>query len=146
MRRVLRPGGVIGIADADHGAMLREPHMPLVDRAHRLLLEVITHNGGDPFRARHHRGLLREAGFVGVVGGATTETVGVWGTAEETREFAAWESGQLRQPAVVEVLAGQGLADRATIEAMAEALVAWGEHPDALFALIGVTAVGWVPE
>ena len=60
---VLKRGGVVGIADPDHGAMLREPYIPLVEDAHHLLMRVVAHHGGDNFRARHHHQLLREAGF-----------------------------------------------------------------------------------
>jgi hypothetical protein len=29
---------------------------------------------------------------------------------------------------------------------MHAAMLAWGDHPDAILAIIGVTAVGWVDE
>jgi SAM-dependent methyltransferase len=146
MKRVLKRGGVVGIADPDHGAMLREPHIPLVDEAHHLLMRVVAHNGGDNYRARHHHQLLREAGFARPTAGATLDTVGVWATPDETRLFAAWEADQLRQPATVELVSAQGWADPAKLNAMHAAMLAWGDHPDAILAIIGVTAVGWVEE
>jgi ubiquinone/menaquinone biosynthesis C-methylase UbiE len=144
MKRVLKPGGVVGIADPDHGAMLREPSMPLVDEAHHLLMRVVAHNGGDNYRARHHQRLLREAGFVRPAAGASLDTVGVWATPDETRQFAAWEADQLRQPATVELVTAQGWADTAKLDSMHAAMLAWGDEPDAMLAIIGVTAVGWV--
>jgi ubiquinone/menaquinone biosynthesis C-methylase UbiE len=72
MKRKLKRGGVVGIADPDHGAMLREPYIPLVEDAHHLLMRVVAHRGGDNFRARHHHQLLREAGFARPAAGATT--------------------------------------------------------------------------
>jgi hypothetical protein len=78
------------------------------------------------------------------VAGATFHTAGVWGTPEETRLFAAWEADHLRQPAVVELVTEQGWADQATLDAMHAAMLAWGDHPDAFCAILGVAAVGWV--
>ncbi len=144
MKRVLKSGGVVGIADPDHGAMLREPHVPLVDEAHRLLMRVVAHHGGDTYRARHHRQMLRDAGFARPVVGATLETVGVWATPEETRLFGAWEADQLLQPETVALVTEQGWADETRLNAMHAALLAWGNHRDAMLAIIGVTAVGWV--
>ena len=37
----------------------------------------------------------------------------------------------------------QGWATREELERMAEALIAWGEAPDAFYARPGFTAIGW---
>ncbi len=92
MKRVLKPGGVIGVADDEHSTIIFEPRTPLLTELYRLLLRVVEHHGGDPYRARHHRRLLAEAGFTRPVAGATLGTGGVWGTPEDTRVFAAWMS------------------------------------------------------
>jgi hypothetical protein len=110
----------------------------------RLVARVVEHHGGDPYRARHHRRLLAEAGFARPVAGATLGTAGFWGTPEDTRFAAAWLSGQLRLPAFVEVVTARGWADQATLDAMVAAALAWGERSDAFLAVMGVTALGWV--
>ena len=38
---------------------------------------------------------------------------------------------------------GQGWATREELGRMAEALIAWGEAPDAFYARPGFTAIGW---
>jgi hypothetical protein len=106
----------------------------------------LQHHGGDPYAARHHRRLLLEAGFVRPVAGATTWAAGVWGTPEETHDFAAWFANQLGQAATAELVMTQGWADQATLAAIVAELLAWGERPDAYFAMMGVTAVGWVDD
>ncbi len=53
---------------------------------------------------------------------------------------------QYREPAFVATVLEHGWADRATLEAMAADFEAWGEDPDAYWALVNPAAAGWVPE
>jgi len=145
MRRVLRPGGVVGICDDDHGARLFVPANPLLDRMWALWSRVVQQNGGDPFRARHHRRLLLDAGFERAEASATVTAGGHWGTAEGTRFVATAIVNYLEEPAFVEVALGQGWVDRPTLAAMADAVRAWGERPDAFLAFLACAAVAWVP-
>jgi hypothetical protein len=104
----------------------------------------VEHHGGDPYRARHHRRLLLEAGFVRPVAGASLGTAGVFGTDEDTRRNAAWFAEQFRAPAFANLVMEQGWVDPSTFEAVVKELLAWGERPDAYKAVMGVTALGWV--
>jgi ubiquinone/menaquinone biosynthesis C-methylase UbiE len=143
MKRVLKSGGIVGIADDDFATKLLAPESPAVTDLVSLLLRVVEHHGGDPYRARHHRRLLLEAGFTRPIAGATLGTVGAWGTADETRTLAAWMADQARQPAFANLVIEQGWTDQASLESMIAGVLAWGEQPDALWVVTGVTAVGW---
>jgi ubiquinone/menaquinone biosynthesis C-methylase UbiE len=144
MRRVLRPGGVIALADDDHDSFIWEPRIPLMTAWHHLVMRVIEHHGGDLRRSRHHRRLLQQGGFARPVAGATLGGGGVWGTPEETRLIAAWAAEQLRQPGFVQLVTEQGWADQSALDAIAAAVLAWGDQPDALLAVMALTALGWV--
>ncbi len=48
MRRVLRPGGVVGVRDADWASGIFWPRDVLMDLAYDLYARVWTHNGGHP--------------------------------------------------------------------------------------------------
>ncbi len=143
MRLVLKPGGVVGIADSEHSATVWEPRTPLITAALDLFLRVVAHHGGDGHRARHHRRLLLEAGFARPVATATLGNFGAWGTPEDTRLIAAWFADQLRAPAIAALALAQGWVDQATLEAMAAEVLAWGERPDAFAVVMGVAALGW---
>jgi hypothetical protein len=109
---------VVGIADDDADTILWEPRTPLLMEALALMKRLIEHHGGNPYGARHCRRLLLEAGFTRAVAGASTWCGGVWGTPEETRDFAAWFADQLTAPAAVELATAQGWADQAALHAM----------------------------
>jgi SAM-dependent methyltransferase len=147
MRRVLRPGGVIGVADDDLGTLLISPATPLFEEFFGLLVRLFQEmRGGHPFSARHHRRTLLDAGFVDVVAGASLASFGVYGTREETRDIAAWCDQFSQVWRLREVAQERGWADEQHLAAMAEAIKAWGERPDAFLAVTSVTAVGRVDE
>jgi len=146
MKRVLKPGGVVGIADDDGATVLWEPRTPLLTEALGLFLRLIKYHGGDPYGARNLRRRLLDAGFARPIATASIWAGGVWGTPEETRDFAAWFAGQLIAPAIVQVLTSQGWVDQHALDAIVAEILAWGERPDAYFAVMGVAAVGWVDQ
>jgi ubiquinone/menaquinone biosynthesis C-methylase UbiE len=143
IRRVLKPGGVIGIADGSSPVTFRYP-------SNRLLVKWDEIRGRErPYRtgrqgALELRTLLRQAGFARseASGTLTTETGRVTGTIEETREVARTHlirlRGMLGQLALAE---GWTTADE--LERIAEALAVWGEAPDAFYARPSFTAIGW---
>lgn len=139
MHRVLKPGGMVGIHDPDLGTWLYDP--PTIEPAVQLILRVAEHNGASFFYARHQRRLLREAGFVRTAGYAVAES---HGTPERTRMMAQAGVQQLRDPAFVETVLTQGWADELSLIAMVAAMEAWGEDPDAYWAVLAPAAVGWV--
>ena len=143
IRRVLRPGGVVGVRDPDFGTAVLSPPIPLVERAGRLLVRLRALGGGRPRDARHHRRLLLRAGFVRCAGFAFAECQG--GVAE-TRAFAAVFAEVLGRPDTIAAAVARGWAEPATLGAMPAAIRAWGERPDAFRALLDCAAVGWKPD
>jgi SAM-dependent methyltransferase len=141
VRRVLKPGGWLGLRDDDWASCLWEPRDPLLDRAVALWLRVWQHDGGDPYYARHQRRLLREAGFGRSAGAATASC---FGTPERTREVAEILVVLFEHPAFVRTVAEQGWADGAALASMHAALRTWGAHPDAYYAILYPEAIGWV--
>jgi ubiquinone/menaquinone biosynthesis C-methylase UbiE len=139
MRRVLRPGGCIGIRDPDLGLEVWAPELPLLAESQALRRRVLQHNGGGPFYARHQRRLLLEAGFARVEASASLQC---YGTAEETRRSASVAAATFA--ALARTAIEQGWVDQAAVDAMLTEIVAWGERPDAFRAIGLCHAVGWV--
>jgi SAM-dependent methyltransferase len=95
LRRVLRPGGVLGVRDPDTGAELRLPASRLLDRFFDLGQRFGEDAGASPSYARHQRRLLVESGFARTQGFAFA--VGD-GDLDATRSAAASYAGWFATP------------------------------------------------
>jgi ubiquinone/menaquinone biosynthesis C-methylase UbiE len=144
VRRVLKPGGVIGIADGSSTVTFRYPTNPLLQAYDSLRGREREHNMRRPYDALALRALLREAGFARTRASGTlaTEAGAPAGSLEETRRVAQNHVIRLRGPLGKLALA-QGWAMSEELEQMVQALIAWGEAPDAFYARPSLTAIGW---
>ncbi len=138
MRRVLKPGGIVGIRCADMRTSLPAPSDETLDRAWNIYLKYRRHCGGDPAFGRRCRALLREAGFTDSIGTASCDT---WGTEEATQAFTTFLLDELTGPKIREVAVEKGWADQDQMDKAVTAIHQWGEHPDAIFAVVWFEAV-----
>ncbi|HEU5317404.1 MAG TPA: methyltransferase domain-containing protein [Chloroflexota bacterium] len=143
MRRVLKPGGVAGIADGSSPLRFRFPTNALLEK-YDSLRSGTRERDSRPTIALRLRALLREAGFTRTeaTGGMATESSPPAGSIEETRRVAETHVIALRGTLGQEALA-QGRLTASELEEMAAALTAWGEHPDAFYARPVFHALGW---
>jgi ubiquinone/menaquinone biosynthesis C-methylase UbiE len=144
MRRVLKPGGVIGIVDGSSTLTFRYPTNPFLDKWDKLRALERQHRTGRPAEMLPLRTLLGEAGFqrTQALGTLTTEVGPPAGTIEETRKLAQNHVVRLRG-VLGELAIAQGWATEAELEAIAGALLAWGDAPDAFYARPSFSAIGW---
>jgi SAM-dependent methyltransferase len=144
MRRVLKPGGVIGIVDGSSMITFRYPPNPLLERWDRLRALEREYNTGRPSDGLPLRALLRAAGFARTEASATmaTEAGPPAGSLEQTRRVAHNHSIRLHG-VLGELAVAQGWATKQELEQVAEALTAWGEAPDAFYSRPVFTAIGW---
>jgi ubiquinone/menaquinone biosynthesis C-methylase UbiE len=143
MRRVLTPGGIVGLRDDDWGTVLFEPSTPLLRLWQSLMVKVWAHNGGDPFIGRKHRRLLNEAGFMRTQASSSAES---YGTLEATSAFSTSMVEHHRAAAFARVVLEQGWADQRELEAMYREVLSWGERDDAFFSYTFCETIGWKSE
>jgi ubiquinone/menaquinone biosynthesis C-methylase UbiE len=140
MRRVLKPGGVVGVTDTDESTRITSPSTPLLEEMISLALRV-REVVGSPRYSTHLRSLLLQAGFARAEAYAVAAS---FGTPETLRRFAAAIPELLRQPWLVELVTKRGWADQAKLEAMIAEAQAWSQRPDAYHAALDCQAIGWV--
>lgn len=138
MKRVLKPGGVIGVRDDDQGGLILSPYSPEMERVIQLLKMFIRHSGGDPCVGRRHRELLRKAGFVKVQASGTCECDGTYQDTKKRGVLAARLIENMSETALK-----LGWADAGELARLKNAAEEWGENPDAFDAIIWCEAVGY---
>jgi ubiquinone/menaquinone biosynthesis C-methylase UbiE len=135
MFRVLKPSGVIGVADGDLGCLIDEPSSEEMKETIALYERLWRHNGGDMRLGRRNRSLLREAGFTQIL--TTSRSVDI------PVEFEAFYfSDGLLSARLGDPITALGWADRATLERYAQAWADWGQNPDAVSIALEVQSVG----
>ena len=132
MRRVTRPGGIVAVRDAVYSAMTWYPEFEGMELWRSVYMATARANGGEPDTGGRLLAWAHQAGFTEVTASAST-----WCYA--TPADRAWQSETWAQrcltsfgPRAVEL----GLADRADLEAMAQAWRQWGDSEDAWFVVV----------
>jgi ubiquinone/menaquinone biosynthesis C-methylase UbiE len=142
VRRVLKPGGVVGVCSSDYGGAIIAPIDPLLEQWVALHRRHRESYGGNPLMGRFLRATLLEAGFVRVVGSASSE---YYGDAEGTRSIAGTAIGLSQGAGWGDTVVAKRFTDRETLDQLVAAWRAWGERPDALYVIPHGEAVGWAP-
>ena len=132
MRRLTRPGGIVAVRDAVYSAMTWFPEPAGMEQWRSVYMATARANGGEPDAGSRLLSWARAAGFADASASAST-----WCYA--TPADRAWQSQTWAQrcltsfgPRAVEL----GLADRADLEAMAQAWRQWGDSEDAWFVVV----------
>ncbi len=138
MRRILKPGGVLGILDPDYGAQLQTPSSPGLQELNGWMHSFSEQNAS-PYYARHQREYLLEAGFTRTEGFALAVGGGNPRMTPMMYQMVMKPTIEAIRPWIVE----QGLADDARIDALLAEGLTWSSRPDAFFALLQCAAVAW---
>ncbi|HRJ41353.1 MAG TPA: methyltransferase domain-containing protein [Caldilineaceae bacterium] len=142
MRRVLKPGGVIGIRDIDLGGHLIAPDDPSLHRWLEIYEADWASLGGHPRIGRQLRGLLHKAGFSDVQATASYE---VYADGERLRFASHLAVSRVREADYVDRVLENGLASREQLAAIATVWSAWPQQPDAFLGIAHGEAVAWKP-
>jgi SAM-dependent methyltransferase len=133
MRRVVRPGGLVAVRDADYGAMSWFPEWPGLAEWARINTEVVSRHGGTPSAGRRLVAWARAAGFHDV-----TASASVWCFAE-ANDRAWWASlwaERMTLSALARHAVADGVATSEQLAVVAQAWRDWAADDDAWFALL----------
>jgi SAM-dependent methyltransferase len=141
-RRVLAPGGLLGVRDADYGTMAPHPSSDALTRFFELYHAVARTNGADADAGRRLASWVRAAGFAGIEVGAEVK---VFARRDEVENWGySWAERTLHSSLAEQALA-YGLAGRADLEECALAWRAWADAEDAFFMYTNVHVLARVP-
>jgi SAM-dependent methyltransferase len=144
IRRVLKPGGVLGIACVEYGGLiLTGPDVDVLRRFYAVREQLWQLDGhADPYRGRELRGLLGRAGFERVE--ATSKYL-CYGSPESVGSFGRDRAADCGETWYRRDAVAHGLATDTGIDAMREAWLGWSSSPDAYLAFAWCRAVGRKP-
>jgi SAM-dependent methyltransferase len=126
IRRVLKPGGVIGLRDSILRGHVWHPADPVIDAAFDIWLKVWRHNGGDPDIGLEQPAMLSGAGFEVFSSSAAYDI--------DFHDGMGWSIGPLLlQSSFVETAIGQGWADYDALRRLHDGLVKWSQQPFAVW-------------
>jgi len=145
IKRILKPGGVLGVACVEYGGLiLAGPNDEVLRRFYTVRERVWQlENVADPYRGRQVRSLLERAGFNRVV--ATSKYI-CYGTDDAVASFGAERAEDCRRDGSYGRSARKhGLATANDLAAMSQAWLEWSKSPDAYLAFAWCRALGWKP-
>jgi ubiquinone/menaquinone biosynthesis C-methylase UbiE len=130
MRRVLVPGGLVAVRDADYGKFTWSPSDPRLDRWMALYHDITKRNGAEADAGRYLVGWVRDAGFDN-----WTASTSQW--LFRTDEERAWWGGLWAERVQKSEFARQGLEFELTtpeeLNEISAAFLEWSESPEAEF-------------
>ena len=135
--RVLKPDGVIGVKEFDHGGDLLYPADPAIEKYGELYLRLRRENGHDPETGRKLGSLLLEAAFRDLAFSAAYEP---FADPKAAGGFAYVSAGLLAE-GWGEAFVGRGWATRADINEMRAAWQRFAAAPGAIFAAAWCEAI-----
>ncbi len=140
MRRVVRPGGIVAVKDADYGTMVGWPHSDAVARWRDVYHRVASRNGADADAGRRIPAWLREAGFAN----ADVElipTVQLYADAESAANWGNSWADRVLHSSLGEQAVAYGIATQDELETIADGWRAWARADGALFMFTHMAAV-----
>ena len=139
--RVLKPGGVLAIRDADGGGDIRFPEEPGLGKVWELMSRVLAHGGAHRRFGRRHRAALREAGFERIAASASYDAFGTSDRLELWGRYCVYFLTQLH----AELIVGRGWATAEELQNHADVVTRWAAEPDSFYARCRCEAVGFKP-
>jgi ubiquinone/menaquinone biosynthesis C-methylase UbiE len=144
IKRILRPGGVLGVACVEYGGLiLSGPSQELLRRFYAIRERVwLLENTADPYRGRRLRGLLERGRFERVT---ATSKYFSYGTGEAVRSFGLARAEECGDGWYTRSAKKHALATASDFDAMSRAWLDWSKSPDAYLAFAWCRALGWKP-
>ena len=140
--RVLKPGGMVAVRDADYGTMVAWPKYPEIDGWRDIYHAVTERNDAQADAGRVIPSWLREAGFED-----TELSLETWhfGDEESVRDWGDSWAQRITESTLAEHAEEYGIATAQELAAIAAGWRCWARDPDAFFMFIHVAGLARKP-
>ena len=142
-RRVLKPGGLLAVRDADYGTMVHAPTEPAIERWRRLYHQVTAANGGEADAGRFLLSWVIEAGFVDP--SVTTSTTS-YATPDERAIWGGLWAVRVTDSDFADHAITGGFATRADLVEMSAAFRRWTDRSDGFWAFLHGEVLATCPD
>lgn len=129
MRRVLKPGGLLAVRDADYATMSPHPKFPEFLDWNRLYHRVAYRNDAEPDAGRTLPAWVRSAGFADIE--VHPNVVAMEG--EDARIWGRTWSQRILYSGIADQALEYGFADRAELERLSNGWASWADSDDPFF-------------
>jgi ubiquinone/menaquinone biosynthesis C-methylase UbiE len=140
VRRVLRPGGIVAVRDADYQTMIAWPRYEAIDEWRALYTAVAARNGGDADAGRRIPSWLAAAGFERI---EVTTSTWVFRDPDEVRNWGESWAERVTQSDLGKQAIAYGLATPADLDRIAQGWREWSRDPEAFFMFIHVEGLAY---
>lgn len=130
MRRVLRPGGLLAVRDADYGGMTWAPANPEIDEWMAIYQAVAAEQGSEPDAGRYLLGWVQDAGFVDI---ETTVASWTFATPDDRAWWGDLWADRVENSSFATHAIAQGRADHDDLARLAQGWRRWIEEPAGFF-------------
>lgn len=128
VRRVLKPGGLLGCRELFVASSFVEPGAEIIDEGWAIFTRLLAANGGHPQMGRELSRVLAQAGFADIRAGASFD---FFGSPEDVAFLHAFIMDWFFSPRVTGAAVMMGLATPERLDAMRDALAEWRDAPSA---------------
>jgi ubiquinone/menaquinone biosynthesis C-methylase UbiE len=133
MRRVVRPGGLVAVRDADYAAMTWHPGDARLDRWLEIYREIARANGAEPDAGRH---LLEWAGRAGFSRLEPSASVWCFADVDSRQWWSELWAQRVTRSAVADQATAEGFASTDELAEVAEGFRSWATHPYGWFTVL----------
>lgn len=143
MSRVVRPGGLLAIRDADYAAMTWHPQVPGLERWLSTYRAVARAHGAEPDAGRRLLAWAQAAGLCDI-----TPSASVWcfATTEDRQWWGGMQADRIVDSRVARQAVEMSLADDAALREMAAAWRSWAAAADGWFAVLHGELICRIPD
>jgi ubiquinone/menaquinone biosynthesis C-methylase UbiE len=135
MRRVLKPGGTLGVRDADYGSFVWSPDDPLLDRWLELYHQITAANHAEADAGRYLASWVTAAGFESLT---VSSSNWIFRTPDERSWWGGLWADRVRHSDFARQGVEYGLTSLEELGKISEAFLQWSHSSDGFFLLVNV--------